>query len=259
MRQPRFKLDTSFFLGAVYFFIALATFKHTMWAGSTVFEGAYPVGNDTGAQFWWWVTGVLVAIGIDVGMMTAAHVLTKPKGRMKAFVFTLAFIIAAFASLMTQVMYSSSHTATFEFGPGVTPYWRSFLQPLIDARPVLMAAFLPLFAVVYTMARITVHENPVAIATGPDENQGTVGVDITAIRDKLLVNPGKVAKPKAVKRIERGRQMTGKIAVAKKLLEDGDPLEVSSPEPKPKATAAPVIPEGEILTFPLSKKPKSDG
>lgn len=148
----------------VYVAIAIATFSHTTWAAATVFDGpspAYQMGLEgqsfietlimNYAYYRWFFDGALIAIAIDIGMLVAAKELSKKWNWLVLF----AFMVASLASFYTQVMYSLHHTGEFTYGGGVTPGWMNILEPIVDARVVLIPLMLPLFAIIYTFARIS--------------------------------------------------------------------------------------------------------
>jgi hypothetical protein len=144
MNRFKFKIDG---YTAVYLAISISTFSHTMIAAATIFEGPKPDGGID--QLAWILTGILIAIAIDVGMLVSSHHLVKQRS---AIMF-IAFITAALVSFFTQTVYSTQHLAPLVFGAGVTEYWRKFLQPILDARFLVMSAALPLFATIYTFAK----------------------------------------------------------------------------------------------------------
>ncbi len=143
--MKRFKIDP---YTAVYAAISISTFSHTMVAAATIFEGSRP--NDIFGQIYWGITGILIAIAIDVGMLVSSHHLVKQRSA----VMFIAFITAALVSFFTQTLYSVQHLAPLEIGAGVTQYWKDFLRPVLDARFLIMSAALPLFATIYTFAKM---------------------------------------------------------------------------------------------------------
>jgi len=132
----------------VYLAIAVATFQHTTWAAATVFEGVAP--TDPTALNWWFAKGSLLAIAIDIGMLVAARELRKSWNVMMFFTF----VTAAIASFYTQILFSLAHTDIFVLASGVSTYWTDFLDPIIQARIILIPAMLPLFAIIFTVTPI---------------------------------------------------------------------------------------------------------
>ena len=145
MQFPNLKIN---WFELVYLAIAIATFQHTTWAAATVFEGAAP--QDPIALNWWYFKGSLLAVAIDIGMLVAARELRKKWN----WVMVIAFVIAAIASFYTQILFSLAHTSEFKLAAGVSSYWEEFLDPLIQARVVLVPAMLPLFAIIFTITPI---------------------------------------------------------------------------------------------------------
>jgi len=133
----------------VYLAVAVATFSHTTWAAAMVFQGDRPQGN----AWYWLLQGALFAVAIDAGMMVTAHHLQRRDLSSAArMVLIFAFAMTAIASGFTQVLYTAHHSAQFTFGAGMSPEWRTRLQPLVDARVVLLPLALPVFAMVYALA-----------------------------------------------------------------------------------------------------------
>lgn len=236
-------------LGAVYFFIAIATFKHTMWAGSMVFEGEYPVSGTDVEKFWWAASGFFVAVAIDVGMFTTAHILTQVQKAKQAAIFVAAFIVAALASLYTQLLYSSAHTSEFEYGVGMTQYWQDYLQPIVDARPILLAAFLPLFAIIYTTARISLHQEEVST-----QREITTSTELQNIliekeeNNKALMVPAKEVT--VSKRERKGLQSRNKTVVKEGIKLSGKIAQVSGKTRPGSLEQNGSLPyEGEVLSF----------
>lgn len=136
----------------VYIAISIATFQHTMWAAASTFEGPMPDYATNQAAYWHWhFNGALLATAIDVGMLVSARELAKLWNWMTAG----AFLVASVASFYTQVLYSLYHTHAFNYGTGVTTYWNTSLTPFVDARVIVVPLMLPLFAVIYTLARVS--------------------------------------------------------------------------------------------------------
>lgn len=133
----------------VYLFVSIATFIHTTWGSAFTFEGDPP--QKTLALAFWYLTGMLVAITVDVGMFLTARAMKHNR----SLVLVATFILAAFSSYFFQVLYTLHHADEFVWG-GVRYYWIARLQPLVDARVVIVPGFLPLFAILYTMAKIRV-------------------------------------------------------------------------------------------------------
>lgn len=140
--------------GVVYWATALTTFKHTAWAAATVFEGSFPVDAPVEEQAFWWLTGALMAVAIDIGLWAISRSIHPGSSKRYYFVLLTAFVVLALSSGYAQMLYSYSHTSTVEYGDGVTLYWRGWLEPIIDARVVLFPLMLPIFITIYTLARI---------------------------------------------------------------------------------------------------------
>lgn len=157
----------------VYLAIALATFQHTMWAGATVFEGPMPEAFHS-AEWWrWHFNGALLAIAIDIGMLVTARQLRESYGKPLSWKLTMvsAFITAAIASFYTQILFSVHHTNTMTIGSGVSDYWNGYLDPIIQARVILVPLMLPLFAVIFTLASIITHTTEVVIEEQEKEKE----------------------------------------------------------------------------------------
>lgn len=147
----------------VYLAISIATFNHTVWSAAFVFEGNPPefitgtgvnVFNDLIANYsyyGWFLSGALVAIAIDAGMLISARALAKRWD----WILGTAFAVGALASFFTQLLYSLHHTRQFNLGEGVSSYWNTALNPVVEARVVIIPLMLPIFALVYTAALIT--------------------------------------------------------------------------------------------------------
>jgi len=132
----------------IYIAISLATASHSLVASATIFEGNYP--TTTLPQIFWFVSGILIAATVDVGQFITAHALAKHK----SLWMLGAFVATALASAYFQLFYTSEHVDIFVWGSGVTTYWRSMLQPLIDARIVIVPSLLPVFSLIYVVANL---------------------------------------------------------------------------------------------------------
>jgi len=132
----------------VYIAISIATFQHTMWSSAITFEGLPP--DDLAGRVFWYFNGALIAVAIDIGMFVAAKAIAKTRSP----IMIIAFLLAATASMYTQLMFAITHAGIMTFSAGVTAVWQSRLNSLIDARIVIMPTMLPLFAVMYTIAGI---------------------------------------------------------------------------------------------------------
>lgn len=135
---------------AVYFAIAVTTFRHTAWAAATVFEGPKPSNSTAG----WWLTGILMAVAIDIGMFIVAWFLTEAADRLGTTILVTAFVLLAISSFYMQVLYAATHAGLIEFGQGVTNEWQARLRPVVEARILIVPLMLPLFATAYTLAAI---------------------------------------------------------------------------------------------------------
>lgn len=138
----------------VYIAISVATFTHTMFASAITFEGPPPDwSKDPAHTIFWYLSGALVAVAIDVGLFLSAREIS----RRRSLPMFIAFFVAAVASFYTQTLYAVYHMADIKFASGVTDYWQEALKPGADARVIILPLMLPLFAVVYTLARINSH------------------------------------------------------------------------------------------------------
>lgn len=152
-------------LEILYLAVAIATFRHTAYFSAFVFEGPFP--TQTAHQIEWWVSGGLIAIAIDVGMLLTSRYMASSKSLFSTFAFMLAFVIAAIGSFVMQVGYISLHIPDFDISPGVPEPWRSaFIQPIVDASVVILPSLLPLLAVAYTIARISVEQASEKVVSG---------------------------------------------------------------------------------------------
>lgn len=126
-----------------------------------------------GDEISWYFRGALIAIAIDVGMLVSSRSLVHSKSRLNTLVLSLAFAIAAISSFYSQVTYVVYHTPFHQMSDGVSEYWKTALQPLIDARVVILPFMLPLLATVYTLARAVSHK-PQEATKGLDHSRGPV-------------------------------------------------------------------------------------
>lgn len=152
--MKRIKLPHINWFEMVYLAIAAATFQHTMWAAATVFEGPMPIEFQSPDWWRWHLNGGLIAVAIDVGMLVAARELRKKT----TLVMAGAFISAAIATFYTQVLFSLNHTQAMILGSGVSEYWSGFLDPIVQARVILVPLMLPLFATIFTLTSIKQEE-----------------------------------------------------------------------------------------------------
>lgn len=130
--------------------ISVATFLHTVVASSLIFEGLVPDVKDLLGSAHWYFSGVLIAIAIDAAMLISSRRIEKNPS---PFMF-IAFVSTALASFYCQLFYALRDTPLFTYGSGVSSYWQQTLQPLIDARVLVLPAVLPIFAVVLTLANL---------------------------------------------------------------------------------------------------------
>lgn len=138
----------------LYLAVAIATFEHTAWAAAFLFEG--PVTQADSSVFWW-LRGSLIAIAVDVGMLMTSRYLQTAKSSKQKIVLAVSFFVAALTSFYSQVIYITYHTPQFALSDGVSSYWRAILEPVIEARVVLLPFALPMLATIYTIARLFRH------------------------------------------------------------------------------------------------------
>lgn len=160
----------------LYLAIAIATFQHTAWTASYLFEGPQAEGRTT-----WIVQGALIAIAVDVGMLMTSRFLVGARGRQKV-VLVSAFVIAAITSFFFQLVYMAIHTPTVTVSAGVNASWSAFLNNVIEARVLIIPLALPVLATVYTMARLTSHPAPKEIP--PEARSNGVGESVALVQYK---------------------------------------------------------------------------
>lgn len=136
----------------LYMAIAIATFKHTMWAVAFIMEGSFP--EEGTARYDWYMSGALIAAAVDIGMLVISRYLQKSKNKTQVFVLAMAFFVAAMVSFYAQLIYTSIHTPAIVLSDGVTPGWSEVLTPIINAGVVIFPLSLPIMATVITLARI---------------------------------------------------------------------------------------------------------
>lgn len=244
------KLPSSFKLGSsafalVYLAIAISTFSHTAWAGSFIFEGVPPAADQIFASLKWGIGGALLAVAVDVGMFVTAHQLPRSSGWERR-VLLLSFIVAAGVSAFTQLLYVGQHSAPFVMSEGISEYWRGVLEPLYEARVVIMPISLPVFAILYTVTRMFM-EHP---AEGKDEHSAIV---VPPVPQKPPVEV-KITSP------ETKPALTSTVASGKLLnppVQQTPRSATKKPEKTlPAASAAPA--PGGMLVLPQKKKVEVD-
>lgn len=132
----------------LYLAVAIATLNHTSWAMSYAFEGPYS------GHWTWYLEGLLIAIAIDVGMLYTSRMLASATTRGARLSLVITFVIAALGSLYAQLLYLLVRTPVVQMTEGVSPAWQAALQPLLEARVVILPALLPILAISYTLARV---------------------------------------------------------------------------------------------------------
>ena len=151
--------------GAIYLALAVATFKHTAWAFSTVMEGPEPKVdwanfNLDFVSVWaivlllvWFLWGALGAIAVDVGMYYTARAIREDKETRLPLGMWLTYGVVAAISSYAQTLYAVQHAAAFtpvpnnlaELQPG------GWLNNLFTYAMVLLPLFLPGLGFIYTV------------------------------------------------------------------------------------------------------------
>ena len=145
---------SSFLVELLYLAVAVTTFSHTAWSASLVFEGSPSDGTSHYGTSEWHIPGMLMALSIDIGMYAVAFMLKNARTKFKVTSLASTFIVLCVSSFLFQLLYALEHSAAFEFGAGVTLEWQERLQPIVDARIVIIPAILPVIATLYTIANI---------------------------------------------------------------------------------------------------------
>lgn len=138
----------------LYLAIAIATFEHTLWAAAFMFEGKVNV--DLPGD--WYLRGALIAIAVDVGMLISSRMLAGASNRSQKLTLSLSFGIAAVISFYTQLVYMAMHTPDVVALSTLSPFWQHVVQPLLDARILILPLALPSLATIYTLTRLTHHQ-----------------------------------------------------------------------------------------------------
>jgi hypothetical protein len=134
----------------VYLCIAAATAHHTAWGAAFTMQGQPPA--DLLGQAAWWCSGALFAVAVDVSMLAISRAIRA--GRERTRWLLLAFALVSAASMFTQLLYAAHHAAPLPLSEGVAPAWAAALQPLVDARVVVIPLLLPALALLYTFAGV---------------------------------------------------------------------------------------------------------
>lgn len=174
--------------------ISIATLPHTSWSLSDLFEGKLTAAND----FTWHLTGFMLSIAIDVGMLISARLLAEKSQWQNKAVLIIAFVIAAMGSLYAQLVYILIHGSEFAIPDAVPQYWHTALQPFIDARVIILPLLLPLLATAYALARIfsarkvSTSVSPPLLVTKPVMQQPTLPLLESASVTDIIIPDEKV-------------------------------------------------------------------
>lgn len=113
----------------LYAAVTLATFRHS----------AYGFASVEGGSFWW---GALSALAVDAGMIFSATFLRRERN-----IWLVALLFSsAFASIFTQVLYTTINAPAVEVGAGAL-WMGDYAVWLINLRVLILAVFLPVSAV----------------------------------------------------------------------------------------------------------------
>jgi hypothetical protein len=178
----------------VYLCIAAATAHHTAWGAAFTMQGQPP--DDLLGQLAWWLSGALFAVAVDVSMLAISRAIRA--GRERTPWLLLAFALVALASMFTQLLYAAHHAAPLALSAGVAPAWAAALQPLVDARVVVIPLLLPALALLYTFAGVG-HRAP---APPPAESAPPPSVRPPSVRP-----PSRPALPAAPAHTPEGWQL----------------------------------------------------
>lgn len=156
-------LPVGWYFELLYFGVAVATFEHTAWSFGTTFLGM-PSTDYFDITDPVWFRGALVALAVDIGMFLVARAAIEEggkevKSKMAIWGLYITFMIIGLISFFSQIIFAVYHTPYLEIASGVSEYWTTFLDPLIEAAPFLMAGALPLMAVIFTVSRAAMHQN----------------------------------------------------------------------------------------------------
>lgn len=168
----------------LYLAVAIATFSHTVWSAAFAFEGPPPPVGST-EYYHWQMSGILIAIAVDVGMLLTSRFLQSAKMLKQKVILAISFVVAALASFYTQLLYMGYHTPIIPMSEGVAEYWMPFLTQMIEARVILLPLALPVLATIYTIARIFRHQEKVVQQIQQQQVRGTVEILREAQNDHL--------------------------------------------------------------------------
>jgi GIY-YIG catalytic domain len=144
----------------LYLAVCIATFSHTAYACSLLFQGPKP---DTG-DFNWYLEGALIAVAVDIGMLVTSRLLSGARTLAQGLSLMITFAITAALSFYAQIVYISLFTPTITISAGVSEDWRAFVEPILNARVLILPVALPALAIMFTIARWThrptVYYNP---------------------------------------------------------------------------------------------------
>lgn len=133
-------LSSLFF--ALYILIAVATFRHSMIGFASIESG-----SSMTALLW----GAMAALAIDAGMILSATGLRRDQTRARRAALIIGLVLAALASIFTQLLYAMMHAQSIEVSAGAG-WMQDTATWIIQRRILIMPSLLPVLAIVYSFS-----------------------------------------------------------------------------------------------------------